>query len=115
MSPVRIPIHSGSGPYVEDVSCIGASRIISLSAVPRASENATVLFVRRLLNYLLSRFLSNGHDNVTLCFLVTVFPRVTPLLGAGGGKIDRIVLFYKRRLRCANLLNYQLTPDVNKD
>jgi len=40
---------------------------------------------------------------------------VTPLLGAGAGKIGRIFLSYKRRLQCGNLLNYQLTPDVNKD
>jgi len=30
---------------------------------------------------------SNGHDKVTLCILVTVFLRVTFLLGAGGGKL----------------------------
>lgn len=79
MSPVSIPVKSGWGPYVEDVSCIGASRIINLFTVPRTSQNANIC--------LFSWPLSNGHDTVTLCFLVTFFPRVTLLLGVGGGKL----------------------------
>jgi len=87
MSPVSIPVKSGSGPYVEDVSCNGASRNINLSTVPRASQNANV--------YLFSWPLSNGHDTVTLCFLVTFFPRVTLLLGAGGENRQECSVLHK--------------------